>query len=151
MKSLFNKFYIALLTTKVLTEMTDGGLDYTFECSGGSTNIMRAALEACHKGWGTSVIISVAAAGEEISTRPFQLVTGKASQLLIFRASVERISIWRSQRKKRVARDGRNVFKGTAGNRCLYLSIENNALDVTDKLTIENVNNAFEAMHSGNW
>lgn len=60
----------------VLVEMTDGGLDYTFECIG-NVKTMRAALEACHKGWGTSVIIGVAGAGQEISTRPFQLVTGR--------------------------------------------------------------------------
>ncbi|CAL8112960.1 unnamed protein product [Orchesella dallaii] len=58
---------------EVLVELTDGGLDYTFECIG-NVKIMRAALEACHKGWGTSVIIGVAGAGQEISTRPFQLV-----------------------------------------------------------------------------
>lgn len=60
----------------VLVEMTDGGLDYTFECVG-NVNTMRAALESAHKGWGTSVIIGVAAAGTEIATRPFQLVTGR--------------------------------------------------------------------------
>ncbi|KPP59751.1 hypothetical protein Z043_122298 [Scleropages formosus] len=61
---------------EVLVEMTDGGVDYSFECIG-NVQIMRAALEACHKGWGTSVIIGVAGAGQEISTRPFQLVTGR--------------------------------------------------------------------------
>lgn len=61
---------------EVLIEMTDGGLDYTFECIG-NVATMRAALEACHKGWGQSVIIGVAGAGQEISTRPFQLVTGR--------------------------------------------------------------------------
>jgi len=61
---------------QVLTEMTDGGLDYTFECIG-NVATMRAALESCHKGWGESIIIGVAAAGKEISTRPFQLVTGR--------------------------------------------------------------------------
>lgn len=59
-----------------LVEITDGGLDHTFECIG-NVNVMRAALEACHKGWGQSVIIGVAGAGQEISTRPFQLVTGR--------------------------------------------------------------------------
>ena len=59
-----------------LIERTDGGCDYTFDCTG-NVGVMRAALEACHKGWGTSVIIGVAAAGQEISTRPFQLVTGR--------------------------------------------------------------------------
>lgn len=61
---------------EILVEMTDGGLDYTFECIG-NPKTMRAALEACHKGWGISVIIGVAEAGAEITTRPFQLVTGR--------------------------------------------------------------------------
>lgn len=61
---------------EVLAEKTDGGLDYTFECIG-NVHTMRAALESCHKGWGVSTIIGVAAAGQEISTRPFQLVTGR--------------------------------------------------------------------------
>ena len=56
--------------------MTDGGVDYSFECIG-NVNNMRAALECCHRGWGESVIIGVAAAEQEISTRPFQLVTGR--------------------------------------------------------------------------
>lgn len=59
-----------------LVQMTDGGLDHTFECIG-NVQVMRAALEACHKGWGQSVIIGVAGAGQEIRTRPFQLVTGR--------------------------------------------------------------------------
>lgn len=62
-----------------LVEMTDGGLDYTFDCTG-NVIVMRQALEACHKGWGVSTIIGVAAAGKEISTRPFQLVTGRKWQ-----------------------------------------------------------------------
>lgn len=62
-----------------LVEMTDGGLDYTFDCTG-NVKVMRQALEACHKGWGTCTIIGVAAAGQEISTRPFQLVTGRKWQ-----------------------------------------------------------------------
>lgn len=61
---------------QVLADMTDGGLDYTFECVG-NVHTMRAALESCHKGWGESIIIGVAASGQEISTRPFQLVTGR--------------------------------------------------------------------------
>jgi S-(hydroxymethyl)glutathione dehydrogenase/alcohol dehydrogenase len=60
----------------VLVEITDGGLDYTFDATG-NVEVMRAALEACHKGWGVSTIIGVAPAGHEISTRPFQLVTGR--------------------------------------------------------------------------
>lgn len=62
-----------------LVEMTDGGLDYTFDCTG-NVKVMRTALEACHKGWGVCTLIGVAAAGEEISTRPFQLVTGRKWQ-----------------------------------------------------------------------
>jgi S-(hydroxymethyl)glutathione dehydrogenase/alcohol dehydrogenase len=61
---------------QVLIDKYDGGVDYSFECIG-NVKIMRAALEACHKGWGQSIIIGVAAAGEEIATRPFQLVTGR--------------------------------------------------------------------------
>ena len=61
---------------EVLIEMTDGGVDYSFECIG-NVKTMRAALECCHKGWGESIIIGVAGAGQEISTRPFQLVTGR--------------------------------------------------------------------------
>lgn len=56
--------------------MTGGGVDYSFECVG-NVDLMRSALEACHIGWGTSVIVGVAGAGKEISTRPFQLVTGR--------------------------------------------------------------------------
>lgn len=61
---------------QVLVDLTDGGVDYSFECIG-NVSIMRAALECCHKGWGTSVIVGVAASGQEIATRPFQLVTGR--------------------------------------------------------------------------
>jgi len=61
---------------QVLIDMTDGGVDFSFECIG-MVDTMRAALEACHKGWGVSTIIGVAASGKEISTRPFQLVTGR--------------------------------------------------------------------------
>jgi S-(hydroxymethyl)glutathione dehydrogenase/alcohol dehydrogenase len=62
--------------SEVIVEMTEGGVDYSFECIG-NVQLMRAALECCHKGWGESVIIGVAGAGQEISTRPFQLVTGR--------------------------------------------------------------------------
>ncbi|MDZ3992580.1 S-(hydroxymethyl)glutathione dehydrogenase/class III alcohol dehydrogenase [Pseudomonas sp. Teo4] len=61
---------------EVIVDLTDGGVDYSFECIG-NVQLMRAALECCHKGWGESIIIGVAAAGQEISTRPFQLVTGR--------------------------------------------------------------------------
>ncbi|KAF3933205.1 hypothetical protein ABW20_dc0104867 [Dactylellina cionopaga] len=61
---------------ETIIDMTDGGVDHSFDCTG-VVSVMRAALECCHKGWGQSVIIGVAAAGQEISTRPFQLVTGR--------------------------------------------------------------------------
>src|SRR5690606_31059225 len=61
---------------QVIIDMTDGGVDYSFECVG-NVELMRAALECCHRGWGESTIIGVAGAGQEISTRPFQLVTGR--------------------------------------------------------------------------
>jgi len=115
----------------VLVEMTDGGLDYTFECSGGNTNVMRAALEACHKGWGTSVIISVAASGEEIRTRPFQLVTGR---------------VWKG-----------SAFGGVKGRSQLPGLIEKYVRGelkvdeyVTNEFKLEEVDKAFEVMHSGN-
>lgn len=60
-----------------LVDLTGGGADYSFECIG-NTNVMRIALECCHKGWGTSIVVGVAPAGAEISTRPFQLVTGRS-------------------------------------------------------------------------
>ncbi|MFS7965354.1 putative S-(hydroxymethyl)glutathione dehydrogenase [Helianthus anomalus] len=62
---------------QVLVDMTDGGVDYSFECIGGNVSIMSAALECCHKGWGTSVIVGVAVSGQEIANHPFQLVTGR--------------------------------------------------------------------------
>ncbi|OJJ57607.1 hypothetical protein ASPSYDRAFT_46765 [Aspergillus sydowii CBS 593.65] len=65
-----------VLLQEYLVNMTDGGCDYTFDCTG-NVSVMRAALEACHKGWGESIVIGVAAAGQEITTRPFQLVTGR--------------------------------------------------------------------------
>src|SRR5918997_7210497 len=61
---------------KHILKLTDGGADYSFDCTG-NTEVMRAALECCHRGWGTSIIIGVAEAGKEIATRPFQLVTGR--------------------------------------------------------------------------
>ena len=64
-------------------EMTGGGVDYSFECVG-NVELMRAALECCHKGWGESIIIGVAGAGQEISTHPFQLVTGRVRRGTVF-------------------------------------------------------------------
>jgi len=93
--------------------MTDGGLDYTFECVG-NVNLMRAALEACHRGWGQSVIIGVAPAGAEISTRPFQLVTGNATP----RVDPQALPVPRLMRTYALRRPPRNragrVWKGSA-------------------------------------
>lgn len=113
---------------QVLVDLTDGGLDYTFECIG-NVNTMRAALKACHKGWGTSVIIGVAAAGEEISTRPFQLVTGRT---------------WKG-----------TAFGGYGVIACLNLlmttSIKKLSLDefVTHNVHLKDINEAFHLMHRG--
>ncbi|CAO3691729.1 unnamed protein product [Rhizopus stolonifer] len=113
-----------------LIEMTDGGLEYTFDCTG-RVEVMRAALEACHKGWGESVIIGVAAAGKEIGTRPFQLVTGR---------------VWRG-----------SAFGGVKG-RTEMGSLVQKYLDgqlkidefITHTFDFEHINDAFDAMHSGN-
>jgi S-(hydroxymethyl)glutathione dehydrogenase/alcohol dehydrogenase len=86
-----------------LVELTNGGADYTFECIG-NVKVMRMALEACHKGWGQSIIIGVAGAGQEISTRPFQLVTGRVWKGTAFggargRTDVPRIVDWYMNKK----------------------------------------------------
>ncbi len=85
-----------------VVQLTDGGADYSFECIGNTTT-MRQALECCHKGWGQSIIIGVAAAGQEISTRPFQLVTGR---------QVEGLGLRRGARPHRCAEDRRLVHGG---------------------------------------
>ena len=114
---------------EVIVEMTDGGADYTFECVG-NVKLMRAALEACHKGWGESTIIGVAGAGEEISTRPFQLVTGR---------------VWRG-----------SAFGGVKGRTELpgYVAKAEKGeipLDVfiTHEMPLEDINKAFDLMHEG--
>jgi S-(hydroxymethyl)glutathione dehydrogenase/alcohol dehydrogenase len=86
-----------------LIELTDGGADFSFECIG-NVNVMRQALECCHRGWGTSVVIGVAGAGQEISTRPFQLVTGRVWKGTAFggargRTDVPKIVDWYMQGK----------------------------------------------------
>jgi S-(hydroxymethyl)glutathione dehydrogenase / alcohol dehydrogenase len=114
---------------EVLIEMTDGGVDYSFECIG-NVNTMRAALESCHKGWGESIIIGVAGSGQEISTRPFQLVTGR---------------VWRG-----------TAFGGVKGRSQLpdyvekYLSgsIKVDPM-ITHTLPLERINEAFDLMHQG--
>lgn len=112
---------------QVLVEMTDGGLDYTFECVG-NVRTMRSALEACHKGWGTSVIIGVAAAGTEVSTRPFQLVTGRVWKGTAFGG-------WKS-------RDGvpQMVENYMAGK----LKVDE---FISGNMPLEKINDAFELMH----
>lgn len=123
------KDYAGKSIPEVLSEMTDGGLDYTFECIG-NVKTMRDALESCHKGWGTSVIIGVAGAGQEISTRPFQLVTGRVWKGSAFGGWKSRDSVPYLVRE--------------------YLN-KNLMIDefVTHNLPLEKVNKAFDLMHSG--
>lgn len=113
----------------VIVELTDGGVDYSFECIG-NVDVMRSALECCHKGWGESVIIGVAGAGQEISTRPFQLVTGR---------------VWRG-----------SAFGGVKGRSELpqyverYLAGEFKLSDfITHTMALDNINDAFDLMHAG--
>lgn len=112
-----------------IVEMLDGGADYSFDCTG-NTDVMRQALECCHKGWGTSVIIGVAEAGREICTRPFQLVTGRNWRGTAFggargRTDVPRIVDW--------------YMNGTI------------AIDpmITHRLALEEINQGFDLMHAG--
>jgi len=113
----------------VIVELTDGGVDFSFECIG-NVHVMRAALECCHKGWGESIIIGVAGAGQEISTRPFQLVTGR---------------VWRG-----------SAFGGVKGRTQLPGMVEQAMageidLDpfVTHTMPLERINEAFDLMHEG--
>ena len=112
-----------------LVDLTNGGADYSFECIG-NVNIMRQALECCHKGWGVSVIIGVAGAGKEISTRPFQLVTGR---------------VWKG-----------SAFGGARGRTDVpkivdwYMDGKINIDDlITHVMPIEKINDAFDLMHKG--
>lgn len=114
---------------EVIVELTDGGVDFSFECIG-NVEVMRAALECCHKGWGESVIIGVAGAGQEIKTRPFQLVTGR---------------VWRG-----------SAFGGVKGRTELPGMVEQAMrgeiqLDpfITHQLPLEQINEAFDLMHAG--
>lgn len=113
----------------VIVELTDGGVDYSFECIG-NVDVMRSALECCHKGWGESVIIGVAGAGQEISTRPFQLVTGR---------------VWRG-----------TAFGGVKGRTELpdyverYLDGEFALNDfITHTMGLNDINEAFDLLHKG--
>jgi S-(hydroxymethyl)glutathione dehydrogenase/alcohol dehydrogenase len=113
----------------VIVELTNGGVDYSFECIG-NTKVMRSALECCHKGWGESVIIGVAGAGQEISTRPFQLVTGR---------------VWRGTAFGGVR--GRSELPGYVDN---YMAGKINIDDmVTHTMGLEDINKAFDLMHEG--
>lgn len=114
---------------QVIVELTNGGVDYSFECVG-NTKLMRAALECCHKGWGESVIVGVAGAGQEICTRPFQLVTGR---------------VWRG-----------TAFGGCKGRSQLpgmvdqYLGGEIKVDEfITHTMPLEDINRAFDLMHEG--
>ena len=113
----------------VIVEMTSGGVDFSFECIG-NVKVMRSALECCHKGWGESVIIGVAGAGEEICTRPFQLVTGR---------------IWRGSAFGGVK--GRTELPGYVQR---YLDGEY-GLDtfITHNMGLADINKAFDLMHAG--
>jgi S-(hydroxymethyl)glutathione dehydrogenase/alcohol dehydrogenase len=112
-----------------LVAMTDGGVDYSFECVG-NVNLMRQALECCHKGWGQSIVIGVAAAGQEISTRPFQLVTGR---------------IWKGSAFGGVK--GRTELPGYV-DRYMAGDIKLDEL-VTFEMPIEEINTAFQHMKDG--
>jgi len=114
---------------EVIVDLTDGGVDYSFECIG-NVKVMRSALECCHKGWGESIIIGVAGAGEEISTRPFQLVTGR---------------VWRG-----------SAFGGVRGRSELPGYVERAQkgeipLDtfITHTMGLNDINKAFDLMHEG--
>ncbi|MEC9170690.1 MAG: S-(hydroxymethyl)glutathione dehydrogenase/class III alcohol dehydrogenase [Pseudomonadota bacterium] len=114
---------------EVIVEMTDGGVDYSFECIG-NVNVMRSALECCHKGWGESVIIGVAGAGQEISTRPFQLVTGR---------------VWRGSAFGGVK--GRSELPGIVEQ---YLNGDFGLQEfITHTMSLGDINNAFDLMHKG--
>ncbi len=113
----------------VIVEMTDGGVDFSFECIG-NVNVMRSALECCHKGWGESVIIGVAGAGQEISTRPFQLVTGR---------------VWRGSAFGGVK--GRSELPGIVEQ---YMAGKFKLDDfITHTMGLEDINTAFDLMHKG--
>lgn len=112
-----------------LVDLTDGGADYSFECIG-NVDIMRQALECCHRGWGVSVIIGVAGAGQEIATRPFQLVTGRVWKGTAFggaksRTQVPKIVDW-------------------------YMDGKINIDDlITHTMSLDKINDAFDLMHAG--
>ena len=114
---------------QAIVDLTDGGADYSFECIG-NVNVMRQALECCHRGWGQSIIIGVAEAGQEISTRPFQLVTGR---------------VWKG-----------TAFGGARGRTDVphivdwYMEGKINIDDlITHTMPLDKINEAFDLMHEG--
>ncbi|MDV3458728.1 S-(hydroxymethyl)glutathione dehydrogenase/class III alcohol dehydrogenase [Sphingomonas sp. HF-S4] len=116
-------------TIAAILALTDGGADFTFDCTG-NTEVMRTALEACHRGWGTSIVIGVAEAGKEIATRPFQLVTGRNWRGTAFggakgRTDVPKIVDWYMNGK-----------------------IEIDPM-ITHVLSLEEINKGFDLMHAG--
>ena len=113
----------------VIVDLTNGGVDYSFECIG-NVNVMRSALECCHKGWGESIIIGVAGGGQEISTRPFQLVTGR---------------VWRGTAFGGVR--GRSELPGYV-ERYMAGEIKIDPM-VTHTMGLEEINRAFDLMHEG--
>lgn len=114
---------------EAICDLTEGGVDYSFECIG-NVEVMRQALECCHKGWGESIIIGVAGAGQEIATRPFQLVTGRVCRGSAFggargRTDVPKIVDW-------------------------YMEGKINIDDlITHTMPLEEINTAFDLMHTG--
>ena len=116
-------------TIAAIAELTEGGADYSFDCTG-NTEVMRTALECCHRGWGTSIVIGVAEAGKEIATRPFQLVTGRVWKGSAFggargRTDVPRIVDWYM--------DGKIAIDPM----------------ITHVLKLDEINRGFDLMHSG--
>ena len=112
-----------------IIDATDGGADYSFDCTG-NTNVMRQALECCHRGWGQSIVIGVAEAGREIATRPFQLVTGR---------------VWKG-----------SAFGGARGRTDVpkivdwYMDGKINIDDlITHTMPLDKINDAFDLMHEG--
>ncbi|KAK3405152.1 hypothetical protein EUGRSUZ_K01401 [Eucalyptus grandis] len=122
-------FGLGTVGLAVLVDLTDGGVDYSFECIG-NVSVMRAALECCHKGWGTSVIVGVAASGQEISTRPFQLVTGRVWKGTAFGGFKSRSQVpWLVDK---------------------YLKKEIKVDEyITHNLTLGEINEAFHLLHGG--
>ena len=114
---------------EAICDLTNGGVDYSFECIG-NVNVMRQALECCHKGWGESIVIGVAGAGQEIATRPFQLVTGR---------------VWRG-----------SAFGGARGRTDVPKIVEwymDGKINIDDLIThtmpLDSINEAFNLMHEG--